>query len=354
MNLLTEIEGTKAETLTSRLLRHLLIDCEPFRSRLAELLVREVLQSRGALTFSDGVICKTEVATYCSQSNESKDKQNGRIDILIESDGHVIFIENKLWASFQDDQPEKYCFTLDKTAATRGKRGLLVVLCPEFRVREVRKKLAQKRKADSHVFAVSKEERRTVDYFPSVITWQAVTSILREIGEQALSVTSGVVVNMFAEYVSSHLYGDIPRPSEDARSLMTAPIVGKWGNNYQNSLLSMLRYWFASLEGVQAGKSYTGENKWYGFDVTVEQGGGEEGGKPKKEYWIGITNFTSPREEGWLVLASKQEVSPVDGLTRSTTTPVGWREGWNVFLVDDYWKWTKLAEAAKAFESILP
>jgi len=83
------------------------------------------------------------------ESQNDLDEQNskaGRIDFVIQTDNAIIGIENKLDASFQPGQPQKYISGLEQLAKSQGDKGkkyILVILAPRDRNAEIMTKLSQ-------------------------------------------------------------------------------------------------------------------------------------------------------------------------------------------------------------------
>ncbi|MCB1323394.1 MAG: PD-(D/E)XK nuclease family protein, partial [Leptospiraceae bacterium] len=84
---------------------------------------------------------------YSEFDTEDVELGSGRLDLVIEVDNAVIGIENKLFAAFQDNQPEKYQATLTQLAEDLSRirkreiRPLLIVIAPERRTDEIVKKI---------------------------------------------------------------------------------------------------------------------------------------------------------------------------------------------------------------------
>lgn len=131
MNLLEQIEGLKGETLTSATLRWLLLRSAGYRETFTRLI-----SDRSPV----GPIDTGEhFAAFLESGTCNVEGERGRLDFVLESDGAVIGIENKLHAGFQLGQPGKYVEYLQKRASRlqdlrqRPHVPLLAVLAPEYR-----------------------------------------------------------------------------------------------------------------------------------------------------------------------------------------------------------------------------
>jgi hypothetical protein len=139
MNLFTTIEGLSGENLTSALLRYLMINSPEVRGKIVDFLSTN--SPIGPLVSMSHFSCETEFPT------EHEKLGTGRIDLLIILDDTIIAIENKINASFQPGQPEKYQTTLEtmKEHLSKIRRSKLehftMLLCPKSREKEARIKI---------------------------------------------------------------------------------------------------------------------------------------------------------------------------------------------------------------------
>ncbi|WP_405237545.1 PD-(D/E)XK nuclease family protein [Lentisalinibacter orientalis] len=143
-NLFTEVEGQRKENLASSALRYLLAESGELRSAFL-----------GLLSSMFGPIgSSTHFASECEFSTSSPNNaanSDGRLDLLVETDEALIGIEAKIWAQFQDGQPEKYIPSLIAHAALLKKVRrsssypvFLIVLGPESRRAEIEQTLQHK------------------------------------------------------------------------------------------------------------------------------------------------------------------------------------------------------------------
>ena len=75
-----------------------------------------------------GRLLKVDLEKHCSSSNE--DIKDGRIDLIVEFEQHLIIIENKILASDQTTQLIKY-FEFGESINKTGKKCLLLYLTPK-------------------------------------------------------------------------------------------------------------------------------------------------------------------------------------------------------------------------------
>lgn len=135
MNLFEEIEGLSGEPLTSALLRLLILRSQEIRDEFVNFISSH--SPIGPVTSSSHFSCYTEHTTFDEETGY------GRIDIMLEFDDAVVGIENKLFADFQEGQPEKYIKTISEIASSlsairhRDIRWFLVILVPKIRHSEV-------------------------------------------------------------------------------------------------------------------------------------------------------------------------------------------------------------------------
>ena len=146
MNIFTEIEGLSGEELSSALLRYLLLNSSEARENIISFFSKH--SPIGPLISYSHFSCNREYPTQYEDRKSEQEKVRGRIDLLIELDGAIIGIENKLFANFGDDQPKKYLQTLEDIRSTLSKirlpkmKSAFFVLCPEFKENDAREKIS--------------------------------------------------------------------------------------------------------------------------------------------------------------------------------------------------------------------
>ncbi|MDB4433279.1 PD-(D/E)XK nuclease family protein [bacterium] len=135
MNLFAEIEGRSNETLTTAVLRMLVLRSQELRDSFLALISRKA--SIRPIPSESFFSCSLEEPT------DNERQGAGRIDLVLETDDAIVGIENKLFAAFQENQPGKYRATLTERAAELSKirrrevRPLLAVLHPRSRQNEI-------------------------------------------------------------------------------------------------------------------------------------------------------------------------------------------------------------------------
>ena len=105
----------------------------------------------------------------CFREYETIDEaanQRGRIDLLIETDDFVIGVENKFYAKFEDEQPNKYLKSLKENSQgltqlrakylrhISGSNYMVVVLAPKRRRDEIKPVI----KRNPHLTSLTWEE----------------------------------------------------------------------------------------------------------------------------------------------------------------------------------------------------
>lgn len=256
MSIFSEIAGLSGENLGSALLKYLLINSIDVRLRFMNYLSDN--SPIGPLGSSSYFGCQTEFST----SDETNG--NGRIDILIQADDIIIGIENKFYADFMGNQPEKYKKDLDEVAKAmasiyrRKPRYVIYVLCPESRLEE----------AKSHV---------TDENYISFITWEGALSILEDAkahDEISDPVTRSVLVEFIKflkEYFSfvTDYERKLPHYSsfQDGGSQIQAELVGKLHPLFFDSgpRLSFSKEWIGYYFYNSARINNAGHSGWYGF-----------------------------------------------------------------------------------------
>lgn len=136
---LEAIQGLKGEELTSAVLGYLLVH--------SPNCYRSFLESLGLDSSEEGQ-SPTEVATEVETRWDSHDPVRsipGRLDLLVETGTRLIGVENKIWASFMEHQPLKYCAKLIDESHIRGLRSnpILAVLAPKAKEKSAKQALSQ-------------------------------------------------------------------------------------------------------------------------------------------------------------------------------------------------------------------
>lgn len=236
MYFLETIEGTNGEKFTSAILKYLFINSDGFRRLFLDHIQQHFAASK-TLSFRNGVICRTEVAT---------EEGDGFVDLVVIGDNAVLGIENKIWAEIQDDQPKKYLPTLKTLAEERcGDRDAfkVVMLAPTQRKEEIDRTL--------NAQGVSPDESIFIDWQSVMVDLETLTQ--EESGEVAS------VARAFHEYLAQRI--------NDVRiNAKPEKIVGdvQLGNRFQEDFL--YKVWQVFENGgriVSGGK--TSKVKWYGF-----------------------------------------------------------------------------------------
>ena len=141
--LLETVQGLKGEELTSAVLGYLITKSTTCYRAFIECLGLDPVHLEASPTsiFS-------EVETKWVPINT---EIPGRLDLLIDTGTRLIGIENKIWASFMDDQPVKYCAKLieESQKLNRREAPLLVVLAPKAKNASVSKALRQVKKTEA-------------------------------------------------------------------------------------------------------------------------------------------------------------------------------------------------------------
>ncbi len=185
MNLFNHIQGLKGETLTSSLMKYLLVTSQEVRTTFMEYLSDK--SPIGPIISFSRFCCETEYVT-------KNDTHNGSLDLLIECDNAIIGIENKLNAEFQPDQPGKYLDTLLNISKSENRLRnnvdpVLFILCPENRI------------PDSEV-AISKINSHEVKV--KTITWEELLDNLHKIIIKTDSRTK-VILADFIKYIENEI-----------------------------------------------------------------------------------------------------------------------------------------------------
>lgn len=144
MNLFSALEGRKGENLITAVFRLLLLRSEPMRDTFIRLVSDNC--RLGPITLGEQFACLIEQAT------DDQAGGSGRVDLIIETADAVIGVENKLFAGFQQGQPEKYLESLKQRAGELQKLRraksylyLVVILAPKRRTKEIATRIANNR-----------------------------------------------------------------------------------------------------------------------------------------------------------------------------------------------------------------
>ncbi|PSW18310.1 hypothetical protein C9I98_16540 [Photobacterium sanctipauli] len=181
LNIFSEIEGLAGEDLSSALLNYLLLNSLEVRTEFISLL--SDVSPTGYLS------CYRHFSSTTEYTTSHKAFGNGRIDLLLQLDNAVVGIENKFWASFQQNQPEKYLETLKEVSINLKNinnsevHPLLFILCPASRAVEARGKAKQLENV-------------------RVITWQKLISAFKEIDTLSNPLVD-MVLREFIRYIDA-------------------------------------------------------------------------------------------------------------------------------------------------------
>ena len=178
MNLFSEVQGLKGEELTSAVLRTLLLRSQEIRDGIIERISAEC--PSGPIKAEFHFSCRSEV------SMENEELGKGRIDLLIEADDAIVGVENKLFADFQEGQPQKYWGNLRERAKQHGedKRPVLVLLYPQQR----------------QAVMLDKQKEMAGDDDVVLLSWEEVIEVLTDDRLRLDSAT-----NMIAQEFSAYL-----------------------------------------------------------------------------------------------------------------------------------------------------
>ena len=261
MNLFEEIEGLSGEMLTSGLLRLLILRSQRIRDEFVSLISSH--SPIGPITSSSHFSCYTEHPTFEEESG------SGRIDIVLELDDAVVGIENKLFADFQEGQPEKYLKSISEIASTlttirhREIRWFFVILIPRTRHSEVVK------------FVKGKAENITI------ISWEDLIPVLEK-WKHELDPTSKVIVCEFFDFVRFRIsfipnfpqwVPHLRRTFEPKGTDLQRELVGRLWDFFPNggAKLSYGDTWV----GYYFSPDHPGMKGWYGFVPASEVQGND-------------------------------------------------------------------------------
>ena len=180
MSIFTEIEGMKGENLSSALLQYLMNNSAEIRDSIILLLSNN--SPIGPFDYRSHYSCQTEYSTADINLG------NGRLDILLQLDNVVIGIENKFFADFQDNQPDKYISSVKEVANALSTINhtevtpLLYVFCPASRENESRKK---------------------IEKIPNsaIVTWEKILDCCKKTVEKISNPDAKVLNNEFIKYL---------------------------------------------------------------------------------------------------------------------------------------------------------
>lgn len=174
MNIFLETEALSGEDLTTAILRVLLLRSQEIREAIVRTLSDASRLGR-PISLASHFSCLLQHATEDQASSRW-----GRLDLLIETDDAVVGIENKLFAAFQENQPEKYLDAVrsyaESLAVLRQQKSLghfVAVLAPDSRQREVQDRI----RGNDHLTFVS---------------WERVLKALTEAGSRLDPITETI------------------------------------------------------------------------------------------------------------------------------------------------------------------
>lgn len=194
MNIFSEIDGKKGETLSSAVLRYLMLTSVDIRERIIDLFSAEA--STGPIDCVSHFSCETEVATNDSTQT---DNLSGFLDILISTDDAVIGIENKLYADFQEGQPYKYMELIQSRADkykelyAKDYRAFIVILLPDTRKNKVEHEIKKK---------LSDWPNQSVSNY-IFLSWENLLSNINRI--EGLSPESTITIQQFSAYMDEQI-----------------------------------------------------------------------------------------------------------------------------------------------------
>ncbi|KQH86747.1 hypothetical protein AMR76_06560 [Vibrio furnissii] len=282
MNIFSEIEGLHGENLTSALLHYLLLNSQEVKDAFIDLLSDHSPLLEPIYSYEHFSVKKE----YPTQDDKLS---NGRLDLLIQLDDFVIGIENKLHASFQPNQPEKYIKSINEVGQQLEKiysnsmSCLLFILCPEYKKGEA----VEKTKFDSKMMAV--------------ITWEQVLNKFKNI-ENVDSPRASILLDEFIKYLSAQFsfFPSFKKKSHHFRSSFPAR-----GTSLQYELNNAIWKFFPSPSNhISIGNNWLG----YGFHYSQEAQGG----------WFGFVSKSVIRgdcsNEAELIIATNYRPDSIDGL----------------------------------------
>jgi len=257
MDIFSKIEGLSGENLSSKLLSYLIFNSHEVRDAILSIFSDN--SPNGPITYTSHFSCRTEYPTIDDQYG------NGRLDILLQLDDVVIGIESKFFSQFQEDQPQKYCKTLQDVASALKKinhtevRALLYVLCPESRRSEVKDRITDLNNT-------------------AIITWEKIIEKISHI-ENISNPTARIIASEFTKYLKRQFSFIEYFEKKYIHLKKTFP---DYGSPLQGELVRKL---------------------WSFFPVS---GARLSNGKT----WIGYYFYTDPsiNEKGWFGFVSKDEI----------------------------------------------
>ncbi len=305
MGLLSDLEGCKAERMTSALLRRLILDCPLFREGFSNLLSRELNEYRSMLDFSAGVLCTCEhylpMPSSCTKKNDPDSASNsyGIADIYLQTADSVLIIENKLWAGFQDRQLKRYARYLntlapaaeepsdseqDETAPMES-----ICICPD---RYLVVLCTSARKADIEKEPAPNVEGNDVRY--AIVFWEDVLKILGEVEEKVAKDETGFTVKLFREYLDDMF----SCPWLQYMDSLKMQICEKRANKYQRQMLRDLQYLINQQPDFETGRLCTSKHDSAGFYIRHKMDAEPKGPESKtcrpSWIWFGLVR----REDG--------------------------------------------------------
>lgn len=340
MNLFTEIENKKNERLAVSVLRYLITKNSLLRSSFLDQISKKC--KRGIIECQSNFSVEEEVFT---ETNNEDVKNNGRIDLLIETDSHLIGIEAKLGAAISEDQPAKYIETLSKrfnhSKDFREKlsQTVIILLVPEWQSGEAHEVLNK----------VNESEVELV-----LLTWKDIFEGFKDVLENdklnEISLYEKSLYYQFKEYVGdSNLI--FPKIGEDKFKILWAQMLrtppnkssefqknflgqGLWrllecGGSRLGGSLEHLGYYFYPRENAIKDKEYG----WYGFVKRTQIENEEMIGKENlnefyhddENIFMFVTYYETPDELPEKLRENVCRVNDIHKLVKNWGTPgTGW------------------------------
>lgn len=191
MNVFSEIEGLDGEDLITAILRILLLRSQEVRERFVGLLA-QASHLDGPIEVQSHFSCLLQQTTQDNPTADDKGASRwGRLDLLIETDDTVVGVENKLFAAFQPDQPQKYLETVKAWAKGLGNlrhrqlRHQVAVIAPRSRSQDVKSRIGA-----SH------------DFF--FLDWETVLETLKKI-DRGMDDTTRVILESFTQFLGDKI-----------------------------------------------------------------------------------------------------------------------------------------------------
>lgn len=260
MNLFSSIEGLRQEDMTTSLLRHLIISSPEIKTAFVRFLSDH--SNKGPLISESFFSCMTEFPTM------SEDAGDGRVDMLLTLDGAVIGLENKLYAEFQTDQPQKYRHQIETIAESQQESfgqnvdWQIFTICPRSRKKEVLDRVGNSR-----------------DY--PVICWEDLIHRLEKVRDTIIDSPSKILLDEYLKYLDD-LLGFLPEYPQTY--VHTRSDFAQKGTPLQKYF--MQRVWRFLPE---AGKRLSQGDTYVGYYFNTESS--------KAEGWCGFVSSTRLKTE---------------------------------------------------------